>query len=363
MKFRFGIASDLHVAVPATLPGADTTGRRFHRVEVGIAALERAIESFLACDLDFLLLPGDLTQDGEPENHAWLQQRLESLPFPTYVIPGNHDVLTPEPTATNIGAHQFPDYYRKCGYQHASGDRLHYTCELLPGVQLVALNSNTFDASGRQRGCLDAEQLAWLAELLPTLADRFVLVTIHHNVLEHFPGQAAHPLGRRYMLENAPHLCGLLRDNGVKLVCTGHLHVQDLASEAGLHDLVTGSLVSYPHPYRVVDVEGDARGPVRVRYRSFRVESVPGEADLQQSSRQWLGDRFYPFVSRLLAEPPLNLPASEVERLAPHLRYFWADLAAGDATCDVPALPSPVREYFARFGTQVATDNCATLEL
>ena len=361
MSFRFAIASDLHIAVPSTLP--PHSQRRFHRVEVSIPVLESVLADLETSNLDFLLLPGDLTKDGEPENHAWLQQRLEALPFPTYVIPGNHDVLTPEPTATNIGANQFADYYRNCGYQHAEGNRLYYTGEILPGVQLVALNSNTFTEEGEQLGRLDEAQFAWLEALLPTLQDKFVLAAIHHNIIEHIPGQATHPLSRRYMLDNAPRLCQLLRENGVKLTCTGHLHVQDLAHEDGLYDLVTGSLVSYPHPYRIVDVELGDRGTACVRYDSYKVKTVPGVEDLQQSSRQWLGDRFYPFMSRLLAEPPLSLPANEVERLVPHLQYFWADLAAGDAVFDLPGLPEPVREHFARYGATAAVDNRATLKL
>jgi len=53
------------------------------------------------------------------------------------------------------------------------------------------------------------------------------------------------------ILENAPELLQLLRDSGVQLVFTGHLHVQDIAYCQGVYDITTGSLVSYPHPYRV----------------------------------------------------------------------------------------------------------------
>ncbi|WP_225913889.1 metallophosphoesterase [Leptolyngbya ohadii] len=56
---------------------------------VSIPAIEQALDHLTQLDLDFLLLPGDLTQHGEPENHAWLADRLSCLPFPAYVIPGN----------------------------------------------------------------------------------------------------------------------------------------------------------------------------------------------------------------------------------------------------------------------------------
>jgi 3',5'-cyclic AMP phosphodiesterase CpdA len=89
INFRFAIVSDLHIALPHTIWDHPS---RFHLVEVSIPAFESVLEHLTQLDLDFLLIPGDLTQHGEPENHAWLANRLSQLPFPVYVIPGNHDV-------------------------------------------------------------------------------------------------------------------------------------------------------------------------------------------------------------------------------------------------------------------------------
>ncbi|MGB3557611.1 MAG: metallophosphoesterase, partial [Geitlerinemataceae cyanobacterium] len=83
LNFKFAIVSDLHVALPETI--WDRPGR-FHLVEVSIPALEWILEQFSRLDLDFLLIPGDLTQHGEPENHLWLNQRFAQLPYPVYVI-------------------------------------------------------------------------------------------------------------------------------------------------------------------------------------------------------------------------------------------------------------------------------------
>ena len=89
LNFKFAIVSDLHIALPHTIWDHP---RRFHLVEISIPAFELVLERLSRLDLDFLLLPGDLTQHGEPDNHTWLSQRLAQLPYPTYVIPGNHDV-------------------------------------------------------------------------------------------------------------------------------------------------------------------------------------------------------------------------------------------------------------------------------
>src|ERR687886_1261514 len=115
LDFRFAVVSDLHIGLPHTIWNHPS---RFHLVEVSIPALELILEHLKQQEIDFLLLPGDLTQHGEPDNHAWLQQRLAQLPFPAYVVPGNHDVPVVMANEQSIAVCDFPHYYRKCGYSN-----------------------------------------------------------------------------------------------------------------------------------------------------------------------------------------------------------------------------------------------------
>lgn len=364
LNFRFAIISDPHIALPHTIWDHPT---RFHLVEVSIPALELILERLQEVDLDFLLIPGDLTQHGEPENHRWLADRLARLPYPAYVIPGNHDVPVLTADGRSIGFHEFPSYYQKFGYDNPA--QPYYTCQVLPGVRLIGLNSNSFDDQGNQQGRMDEAQLAWLETTLAACEGELVLVMIHHNVVEHLPGQARHPLGQRYMLENAPQLRQILHRAGVQLVFTGHLHVQDVAYQEGLYDITTGSLVSYPHPYRLMTFRTDRYGRRWLQIESDRVQAVPGWPTLQETSRQWMGDRSRPFMLKLLTHPPLSLPVTEAESIVPHLRYFWANVADGDGLFQLPALPNPARLHFERFsattsqGEPALIDNWATLLL
>ena len=362
-NFRFAVVSDLHIALPHTIWNHPS---RFHLVEVSIPALDSVLEHLIQLDLDFLLLPGDLTQHGEPENHTWLQQRLASLPFPTYVIPGNHDVPVLEADNQSIAFKDFPQYYRKFGYDN--GDRLYYTCEVLPGVRLIALNSNNFNAQGQQIGRLHEPQLQWLETVLAQAENELLLVMIHHNVVEHLPNQSRHPMASRYMLENAPQLLSILQRYGAKLVFTGHLHVQDVALSNGVYDITTGSLVSYPHPYRVMEFHHD-RGKQGLNISSYRVESVPQFPNLLAYSRQWMGDRSTPFLAKLLTSAPLNIPIAGTEELIPILRDFWANIASGDALFDYPNLKEEINSYFHEYsalapcGSPALIDNNISLLL
>jgi 3',5'-cyclic AMP phosphodiesterase CpdA len=352
-NLRFGIISDLHIGLPHTV---QDNPYRFHWVELSIPALESVLAHFSQLDLDFVLIPGDLTQDGEPENHAWLCQRFAQLPFPAYVIPGNHDVISPVRTETCIGPQEFPDYYRQSGYLNS--DQLYYTRELQPGVRLIALNSNQFDDQGQQLGALEDQQLIWLQTVLEKTADDFVMVMVHHNVLEHLPNQTENVVGRRYMLDDAFRLLELLHHHHVQLVFTGHLHVQNIAEQNGLYDITTGSLVSYPHPYRVVEVRG-----ATVEIESHRVSSLPGWPDLQATSRQMMGQRSTRFMAHFLMQPPLNLSQQEALRFAPQLTDFWATVAQGDGTLSYPALPRPIRDYFESFSHHGHFDNQGVITL
>jgi 3',5'-cyclic AMP phosphodiesterase CpdA len=350
LEFRFAVVSDLHIALPHTIWDHPS---RFHLVEISIPALQAILEHLCQLDLDFLLLPGDLTQHGEPANHVWLSQRLAELPFPVYVVPGNHDVPHLHANEHSIGVADFPYYYRSFGYEDPT--RLYYTCEIYPGVRLIALNSNFFDQEGKLIGHIDDQQLQWLAAVLDQVRDEQVLVMVHHNVVEHLRGQSQHPWGQRYMVDNASALLRLLQAAGVQLVFTGHLHVQNIARRRGVYDITTGSLVSYPHPYRLLHFQADGSGQV-LQIESLRVESVPGWPTLQATSRDWMGSRSQPMMAKFLASAPLTLPMAEAEALAPDLRYLWADIAAGDAVLEFPHFPPAARQYLEKLNRSLSTD-------
>lgn len=357
LNFRFAVLSDLHVALPDTVW---QNPARIHLVEVSIPALEVALDRIAQEDIDFLLVPGDLTQHGEAANHAWISERFARLPYPVYVIPGNHDTPVLEANEQSIAADKFPGFYRKFGYEDTSHH--YYTHKILPGVRLIGLNSNTFDVNGTQIGRMDEAQLDWLRlTLLKSEAakDDLVMVMIHHNVLEHLPHQSTQGMGQRYMLENAAELLGILRAYNVNMVFTGHLHIQDVAYQDGIYDITTGSLISYPHPFRVFEYQTDRYNRRWLQMESHHVESVPGWENLQQQTRELMGDRGESYMLQLLMQAPLNLSEAKAKELVPSLRYFWTAVAEGDAVFNFSEFPEAAREYFESFGTTSAIDNRA----
>lgn len=82
-----------------------------------------------------------------------------------------------------------------------------------------------------------------------------------------------------------------------------------------------------------------------------------------------MGDRSFPFILKLLVEPPLSLSLGEAKTYAPIIRDFWANVAAGDAIFDYPQLPANVQQYFQQYdatgleGEPRLIDNNVTLAL
>lgn len=340
MNVRFAIASDLHIALPQTI---DNNAHRFHLTQFSIPALEVVLQHLSTLNIDFLLLCGDLTQDGEKVNHHWLKAKLATLPYRVYVIPGNHDVPSLKGNDTTIAFNDFPHYYEQFGYKDTQ--HLDYTCEISDGLQLVALNSNQFNSSGQQLGYLTDSQFIWLEKTLSNLDDKLVFLMIHHNIIEHLPQQSQHILGKRYMLDNAPRLLSILEKYQVKFIFTGHLHIQDISTYNGIYEITTGSLITYPHPYRILELTNS-----QLVIESHHVTQLPHMENLADFSQKWSSDHSFSFMMTILTSPPLNLPFNEAQQYAPLLKHFWVDIAHGDKIFNFPELPPSVNQYFQQFG-------------
>jgi hypothetical protein len=140
--------------------------------------------------------------------------------------------------------------------------------------------------------------------------------------------------------------------------------VQDIAynDRFQLYDITTGSLVSYPHPYRIVEFSStDSSQDLKIT--SQRVSSIPEQEDLTNFSREWMGDRSAPFVKKLLVHPPLSLSSAESEQYLGDLRYFWAEIAGGDAKFSFPHFPEPIRSFLEGFSDVSPLDNNVVLSV
>ncbi len=111
---------------------------------------------------DAVLVTGDLTHDGTPEQTEAASRLLAELKVPVYVLPGNHD-----------DRDLLRSHFDLAG---SGGAPVQYSVELGP-LRLVVLDTTR---PGEVQGELDAERLAWLDAELATARERITLLAMHH---------------------------------------------------------------------------------------------------------------------------------------------------------------------------------------
>lgn len=219
-----------------------------------VAIIEAFLEKAKANDSDVVLLPGDLVELGTVEEHtvfaAVLNEFEQTSGKQVYVIPGNHDFFKTTPA-------QFVALYNNFGYSEALAmdtASYSYTVDLKDGYRLLAIDSTN---PGKGPHGMTQERVNWIAEqCAKAKADgKKLIAMMHHSLLDHFTLTSNIHLGEA--VNTDINLADVLAEGGVKYIFTGHIHIQDIlsyTSESGvtIYDVSTGSLSSYPCPYREV---------------------------------------------------------------------------------------------------------------
>lgn len=308
-----------------------------------------------------ILLPGDLTKDGELASHnavASYLRRMQAGGRRVFVIPGNHDienagafryagdVATPVPT---ISAAEFVSLYGDMGYDAALARdpaSLSYVAEIVPGLRLLALDSCIYgDQAGSAvtAGRLTEPTRAWIDAQLSLAASQGtrVIAMMHHGLVEHFTDQSV-AFGE-YLVSDRDAVAALLSHGGVGAVFTGHFHANDVTqgrpsgSAKSIFDIETGSTVTFPSPYRLVDVLGDTL-TITTKHVLAIDRDLEGGADFQSYAKARLRADVSRSLSHLLEEPPYSLSADTVTRISPWLADATVAHYAGDEVmpADVP---------------------------
>ncbi len=253
----------------------------------------RMVDEIVKEKPQLLLITGDLTFNGARASHERLVshlERLEKAGVRTFVIPGNHDVNCPysksyagevaEPVAT-VSSEEFAQLYSPYGYGAGSKrdpNSLSYTCEPVEGLMLLCIDSNRYNENRlgvggekvvyHNEGVVKPETLEWIKKQLDEAkaGGKRVIALMHHHLVEHIDGEAK--LLPNYIVANHEEVAKVLRDGGVKVVFTGHLHITDAATIGGITDVATGSASTYPLPMRTVIVS-PGRDTLSIETRFF----------------------------------------------------------------------------------------------
>lgn len=352
---RLAVISDVHLMAPSLL---QKEGKAFDNyiandrkmLVESSELLDSVSKHLIAYQPQIIFITGDLTKDGERISHQLLVDRylkpLKAQGIRIYVVPGNHDVNNPHAKVyngdnaqrtTTVSAKDFTHIYNDYGYGEALAtdpNSLSYVVQLDDKTRLIAVNACRYEDNNFDKDiCVTAGRIKpQTMDFIQAEAQKAhklgmnVIMMMHHGIVSHFKWQDK--IMKEYLVNNWKKDAKRLAQMGIKVCFTGHFHAQDISNKYGLTDIETGSTVSYPHPYRLIDVDTDKQ---TLQIRTEKVESLTSMKDnketLQQKSERFATSALSGVMETMV---PKKVPYEVKKECAQVLGKAYAMHLAGD---------------------------------
>ena len=353
---KIGIISDLHYTHPSLIvekgKALDSYLHQDRKLLLeSDAILRKSVENLLNEKVNVVLIPGDLTKDGEWASHQGVAELLNPLRekgVKILVIPGNHDIDNPSAVSfhsdetrkvRSITPVEFKEVYGDYGYGNAvsfDNHSLSYVNEPVNGLRVICIDAckyydNTFVSRGAKKdscvthGAIKPETMQWIKTEIRVakLLGKQVIAMMHHGVVEHFDYQSF--FAQPYLVDNVEWVQKSFMEAGLNVVFTGHFHASDIAkAEDGngnyLYDIETGSTVTYPCPYRIINISEN-----QLDIQTKLIEDIdyplPSGMSFQQYAQSMVNTGFNEMISSLIHEYYSVLPAFLPQWLKPIVRF------------------------------------------
>lgn len=352
---RLAVISDVHLMAPLLL---QKEGKAFDNyiandrkmLVESSELLDSVSKHLIAYQPQIIFITGDLTKDGERISHQLLVDRylkpLKAQGIRIYVVPGNHDVNNPHAKVyngdnaqrtTTVSAKDFTHIYNDYGYGEALAtdpNSLSYVVQLDDKTRLIAVDACRYEDNNFDKDiCVTAGRIKpQTMDFIQAEAQKAhklgmnVIMMMHHGIVSHFKWQDK--IMKEYLVNNWKKDAKRLAQMGIKVCFTGHFHAQDISNKYGLTDIETGSTVSYPHPYRLIDVDTDKQ---TLQIRTEKAESLTSMKDnketLQQKSERFATSALSGVMETMV---PKKVPDEVKKECAQVLGKAYAMHLAGD---------------------------------
>ena len=288
-KHSFYILTDTHyVSKRNFAPDSASFARRERGDQIALRPSAEILRSFFDEILkdegtDTVLITGDLVNNGDKNSHEDFIKELRTLTDAgkrVFVTTATHDYcglgddenfFTPcvytedgtEPTEA-VRKHELAGLYHDFGPAQSSSvheESGSYSLKLFEGVRLIAINDN---GNGRSHCGLFEDGFQWLEKEIDAAesSGEVVLLAVHHPVIS--PWDVYAHVVDFEMFGGYKRLWALMCEKGVRVIFTGHTHVQNIrkyTDEQGryFYDVSTTALVSAAGNMRKVTVDTAAK--------------------------------------------------------------------------------------------------------
>ncbi len=205
---------------------------------------------------DLLLATGDLSQDSSDDSYHYILDKLNQLSYPSFWIPGNHDV--PEKMKSIL----------------VKGNVFPHKRILIGSWQIILLDTSV---PGKVYGNFAEQELHFLTQSMTEYPDKHLLVVMHHQPV---------PVGSKWLdnlgIKNAKELFKIVKKHpSKKCFLWGHVHQDFVGSQEGIQLISTPSTCVQFKPGSEDFSAGEESPGYRylTLYNDGRIESVVHRVD------------------------------------------------------------------------------------
>jgi 3',5'-cyclic AMP phosphodiesterase CpdA len=216
---RVALVSDTHIDRGTNGP--------LHR-----SRFEKVIAQVNQAKVDVVLMAGDLTENGRPEELREFRALAGGFQAPVLWVPGNHDLGAKVIRGKNREPKKEVNAYRVARYEMEMGPS--YFVREAAGLRVVGINGSLLGSGlGKER-----RMWSFLETVLSQPVTHRTLALIHYPPFVNKPNEAG---GEYWNVEPQPRarLLTLLKQGGVAAVLSGHLHRPIAQRQDGILFLTT----------------------------------------------------------------------------------------------------------------------------
>ncbi|MDP8220636.1 MAG: metallophosphoesterase [Candidatus Stygibacter frigidus] len=274
------------------------------------AVIKEAIHQMVKSEIEFVILAGDVSNEGEKLSHEELAGFLrvfEANGIKVFITPGNHDINNPQAYSflrdiperiETVTPREFETIYYDYGFRQAfSRDRttLSYCAEIKPGLKIITLDANQYRFHKKNsipNGVLTESTLQWAENLIrdAVVKGERMIGVMHHGVVEHFLDQGETFVA--FLVKDYQEVGKRLAEAGLEFVFTGHLHAQDVSSarfdEHTIYDIETAALTSVPFAWRLLTLK-----PEEMDVETVYIEDIDFDYGSEKPFRTWASERVW----------------------------------------------------------------------